>query len=545
MTLRATPLSDREFLAQQAMIRARRRREAQERVGEHLDERTSLSAYIPAVHRTDEGTPAYPPTHLRDVVIPALLDDSLGHTVIIAPPGSAKTNTLVAYNAWMIGREPHRHFGYFSNTAGQAYRRSVAVRDLVAKSLAYRAIFPETMPDFGKGWAEGEWYLDRPDVGDKDPTMLAAGVGGAIMGARLDRATLDDIADPRNMATPYLREKASGWVRDSVMTRLTPDARATMIATRWAADDPAGWAIKQGWRLIRIKAIDEEGRSYWPERWPVWRLDCIAAGKSDHGLADPEWEYSDEAPNPPCWIVRDAEGQVVRQGRCEKATYGTRAFNLTYQGETADDESALFKRSYWQWWDPTERFPATTGGIFVDLAHEEKTSADYTVCGRVLQAGNKFLIRDVIRRRFEFPEVLALLRYLVKPYLSQTERDAVAGPILQEVLRGIERANETPWQGLPVFIEDTPGSKALIQTLKREVPGVVGWPIAGHSKLSRGNATVAYAEARNVYLPQGAPWAGDFIEELAAFPTGENDDQVDFFTMALLRFTKGGTMQAW
>ena len=34
-------------------------------------------------------------------------------------------------------------------------------------------------------------------------------------------------------------------------------------------------------------------------------------------------------------------------------------------------------------------------------------------------------------------------------------------------------------------------------------------------------------EAGQVFLPKDAPWLGDFLDELLAFPTGRHDDQVD------------------
>jgi predicted phage terminase large subunit-like protein len=45
----------------------------------------------------------------------------------------------------------------------------------------------------------------------------------------------------------------------------------------------------------------------------------------------------------------------------------------------------------------------------------------------------------------------------------------------------------------------------------------------------------------NVYLPEGAPYLDDFIEECAAFPNGANDDQVDSMSQALLYLLSGAS----
>lgn len=229
--------------------------------------RANLAAYLPLVHRTDGGLPAIPPRHLRDIVIPVLQDDSLGHTVIIAPPGSAKTNTSIGAAGWWLGHNQTQHIGFFSNTDRQAYRRSVAVRDTIDLNPAYHRIFPQVQPDRQKGWAEFEWFLRRPDVSDKDASFTAGGVGSPILGARLDRIFFDDIADRENMATAHQRGKVIEWLETTAMTRLTPGGRAIMICTRWGKDDPAAWAIAHGWHVVHIPAVDDEGHSYWPERW--------------------------------------------------------------------------------------------------------------------------------------------------------------------------------------------------------------------------------------------------------------------------------------
>ncbi len=40
-------------------------------------------------------------------------------------------------------------------------------------------------------------------------------------------------------------------------------------------------------------------------------------------------------------------------------------------------------------------------------------------------------------------------------------------------------------------------------------------------------AQTAKIEAGQVFLPKDAPWLGDLLDELLAFPTGRHDDQVD------------------
>ena len=47
------------------------------------------------------------------------------------------------------------------------------------------------------------------------------------------------------------------------------------------------------------------------------------------------------------------------------------------------------------------------------------------------------------------------------------------------------------------------------------------------SKQDRVAAQSAKMEAGHVHLPKDAPWLGDFLYELLAFPNARHDDQVD------------------
>ena len=86
-------------------------------------------------------------------------------------------------------------------------------------------------------------------------------------------------------------------------------------------------------------------------------------------------------------------------------------------------------------------------------------------------------------------------------------------------------------------MEEAANGPAVIAALRSEVPGIVAVRPRG-SKEARLHAVSPDIEAGNVYLPSGAPWVHDYIEELVAFPSGANDDQVDATNQALERLTR-------
>jgi len=84
------------------------------------------------------------------------------------------------------------------------------------------------------------------------------------------------------------------------------------------------------------------------------------------------------------------------------------------------------------------------------------------------------------------------------------------------------------------LIEDKANGPAVIATLRREISGIIPVNPQG-GKEARAAAVSPYAEAGNIYLPDPKvnPWVWDFIEELAGFPAGANDDMVDCTSQAI------------
>lgn len=458
----------------------------------------SLALYQALVHQTDKAEPAVPPSHLEEQVIPALEDDSLGHTLIIAPPASAKTLSLMAAAGWWIGQKPTHHVGYFCDTASRAFERSVAVRDTVEASPNYRAIFPDVKPDKAKGWGEAEWFVHRRDINDKDATFLAAGVGNNIVGTRLDRIVFDDIANEENMATEDGRAKVIRWITGTALRRAQRGCRAVMICTRWHDDDPAGWAMKQGWHTVHIKAI-VDGKSYWPSQWPVEVLRCPGGCQPDPSTGKCRFDKQTKQ-----WV------------NCAWREMGAMAFGQQYQGETVDEDAAIFKRAWFNRRYEAVPAAASLGVISCDTAgwDEKSTTSDYCAIGVYKSDGQRLWKLDMVNERLQFPEVERRLKSL------QDEHN------------------------LGIVVEDVPWAKPLIQRLRLPRDqhgagcwGVIGLEPEGRSKLNRAKAQAPRVEAGDLLLPEGGsrhygPWVGEFIEAMVKFPNAAHDDIVDEYELA-------------
>jgi len=395
------------------------------------------------------------------VWIEALEDESIKRLLIIAPPAHAKTFYCgIAYPAWKIGRNPNVHIGYISNTARQAQRQSVAVRDIVDHNENYGLVFPHILPDKEKGWAEFEWYIKREDPGDKDSTLAASGVFGPILGNRFDEIIFDDICDEENMATQYQRDKLREWVATTAMSRLTSEGRTICIMTRWHQEDIATYFMDLGFCLIHMPAVNELGDALWPEQWPI---------------------------------------EAVESKRLE---LGSAGFTKMYQGNPQAEEGAIFKREWWQYYKIRPEFKRLVQSW--DTAFKKGAETDYSVCSLWAEADKGYFLIDIFREKLEFPE-------LKRAFVAAYDRD---------------RPNA-------VLVEDTASGQSLIQEIRRDT-SIPVLPIkVDKDKVARANSVTPLIEAGRVFLPERASWLYDYIEELAAFPLGAHDDQVDSTTQAL------------
>jgi len=310
--------------------------------------------------------------------------------------------------------------------------------------------------------------------------MMTAGVGGPITGKGFKLGIIDDpVKNAEQADSDVYRQTTKDWYDSTWRTRREPDAAEIIVMTRWHEDDLGGYVETLG------------------ETWETIRLPAIAEYGDQLGRAAGEALCADRYPI-------DALNEI-------KSTTPPRWWSALYQQHPVAEEGALFKRDYWQRFKILPQ-TAIRGCITVDTAGWQRgdSSGDRCVLACWMTDGVRFYCIDVQSGHWEFPEVTRRAKDMKAQY------------------------------NVPVVVEDVPWSKPLIQTLQKEV-GCIAWPVAGKgSKENRARAVVHHAEAMLCFLPETGAWVGDFIEEHAAFPNGQHDDQVDTTTMALMYLSRGG-----
>ena len=182
--------------------------------------------------------------------------------LIVAPRGAGKSALFVLFVAWMIGRNPDKHYGLVCYGDKQAWRRCTAIRNTIRYDRVYKLIFPEVKPDL-RNWSRESFTIERTDNTDLHPTLTAVGSDSGIISSRLDGLVYDDPHDERNSKSATKRRQVVDTYDNSIFPCLEGKAWTACIATRFADDDLPGVFINRGFVTLHQRAITE---SYYPKR---------------------------------------------------------------------------------------------------------------------------------------------------------------------------------------------------------------------------------------------------------------------------------------
>ena len=191
------------------------------------------------------------------------LIDAENRVIIWAPIEHGKTEQIaVARVLFHLGRNPDAAILIVGSTEGSAKKRLAAVREHIERNPAVRAIFPHLRPSADRDqWGTQAITVKRSAV-RKEPSVQAAGIGGAILGDRVDLLIGDDLLDFKNASTSHQRETIYRWFKSTALGRVGPEGKIILIQTAWAHDDLAHRLAREEpgiWRTIRHACLDEGG----------------------------------------------------------------------------------------------------------------------------------------------------------------------------------------------------------------------------------------------------------------------------------------------
>jgi len=182
----------------------------------------------------------------------------------------------------LLGQHGDRQYAYISSKYQQGAKMVGAVGREILGNDRLRQVYPGLRPQLRQNnsgleeWGRTAIRVADCPRGSKDPSLVAYGVKGQILGARLHGAIIDNALDAANTRSKANREWLLSVLKDEVLGRILPGGFVWILDTAWFHDDMMHEIAKQsGWHSVRFDAEDGHGRgeTLWPEQWPRRRLE--------------------------------------------------------------------------------------------------------------------------------------------------------------------------------------------------------------------------------------------------------------------------------
>lgn len=163
-----------------------------------------------------------------------------GRLLIMMPPGGGKTTyASVVFPSHHLGAHAGFRLGLGSYGDDLALKMGRKTRAVIQQPR-YKSIFKTELSRDSR--AGNQFQLTNGSE------YMAASIGGAFPGNRLDGAIADDPIKGRTEASSET-VRATTWdeYKDNFVTRLVPGGPIVLIMTHWDEEDPAGHILPDGW----------------------------------------------------------------------------------------------------------------------------------------------------------------------------------------------------------------------------------------------------------------------------------------------------------
>lgn len=444
--------------------------------------------------------------HMHEICahLEAVSKGELDRLIINVPPGHAKSlEVCVFWPVWAWILDGAQRFMFSSFDAGLSQRDALRAKGLIKSDWfqerwGHRASL-DTLK--AEGWTGQLWVQEASESRQNTSSIywsnhnglrFSTSVGGRSTGWHCHKQVVDDPTKPQDIlgggkkARAALARTEEWWSGTMATRKADPKSFARVIIMQRLHDrDLAGIAGKTGeYTVLRLPA------HYSPRR------PCVTPWGGDR---------------------RTEEGELLWPERYDEQAVNTTAKDLGPMHAAAQLEQspspeggAILQRNWMgaRW----KQVPARARWIQSwDCTFDDTDGSDFVVGQVWAHLDGQFFLVDQVRDRMDLPTTAQAI-------LDMTAK----WPMARRKL-----------------VENKANGPGVVKFLKKKVSGLILWDPGHESKEGRAHAVSGYFQAGDVFLPEAEarPWVGEYVEELTAFPKGDQDDQVDATTQALLYMT--------
>jgi predicted phage terminase large subunit-like protein len=440
---------------------------------------------------------------LIDRELVQLADGPVDRLQLYCPPQEGKSQRVSRrFPTWLLAHDKTLRIGIVSYNDNKALRWGRAIRRDAADNPQLGIRLRKDIR------AAGYWETEEGGG------VICAGIGGGITGEKVDIMIIDDPFRGRAEAeSATYRDAAWDWWESNGATRASARFKVVLMMTRWHEDDLAGRLLKNEpglWRVVSIPAIAGKDVTV----------------KNPDGTTRKVWvaDGSDPLGRQPGEELPSVQGRKPGYFHGLHEIRSPYVWRSIYQQTPIAAEGNLFRRTsfrYWHAMPPDTGRHGTTGGqrvdcdgrtvhlddcwrfATVDLAASVRTSADWTVVSAWgISPDGDLILLDRVRAR-----------------VAEGDHWALAKPLVSR------------WALATVFVEKSFITATMV--IDATKAGVPVEPVSADTdKVTRAIPATSRVKAGRVWFPATAPWLDEWTDELAAFPSGTNDDQVDTLSYA-------------
>lgn len=395
------------------------------------------------------------------------LPKEFDYLIINIPPGSSKS-TIVSemYPLWCWTIDPTQRFicGSYASTPAEDIAEKCYN---IYQSEKFGQLFPHLVCNSSGAKSNFKNGL----LGERYTTSTGSG----ITGIHAHQILLDDPMNPKVSDSVLERNSANKWVSETISTRkVDNDVTVTIIVMQRLNEmDTTGYLIKKGVKIKHICIPVELSNDVRPVELREKYVD---------GLFDP--------------VRRSFES--LQATKIELGSYG-------YAGQMMQTPSPADGGILKKAWFPIvgiESLPPNLVAKFqLDTAYTDKQKNDPSAGTAYMSDGNYVYILNSQSIYKEFPALCAWIPEWVNQYhYSDQSR---------------------------IYVEPKASGKSTVQQVKQTTKlNIFEDEAPDKDKVTRANAASPKCEAGRVVLIRG-PWNDSFLNQIAAFPNGAHDDEVD------------------
>lgn len=200
---------------------------------------------------------------------------------------AAGKSTLVGlFCAWLLRVDPNLRILVLAAEQDLAGRMVRNVKRIIERHPLTAGLKPERIDQ----WASDRFTVRRP-LEQRDPSMLARGIGANLTGSRADVIICDDVEVPNTCASVAKRVELRTRLGEvdyvltpdgTILFVGTPHSHYTIYAAEVRPESGEETPFLDGYHRLTIPILSESGESAWPERFDHRKIDQL---RRRHGEA--------------------------------------------------------------------------------------------------------------------------------------------------------------------------------------------------------------------------------------------------------------------